>query len=517
MFLRQDDNEKWQRLDDAVSKKFRSNRIRFVSGDDLQKILAVKLELIKQEIKKANDIEKGAASSAVKPRHAGKNLRGTLKFVTKATPKPQDDEEYLYDEPLPEEGAEESEDTSAEDAEPITSEEAAPHEEIIDESTGERPEEEVAQQPAAEDQLTPEEEAAVADEASLAEEGAAIPEQAGTPGLSVAPPDPSMAQANTGEDQQRLIELQQELNNLQSMLIDIQATGQEQGLLTEEELNEIICPLSDEINRLYELIQSDGQRAEPHQEYGPRNYVGDISRELPSQSTTFAQSAKTADISKLRDGAAKLTKSQIGKQKGWHGDSQGHAEAARARWAQEGSSGTSESKPKTPAQRVAEGAGRTAFGAAKEIASDVKRSLKRAGRGLADTVGDLISDYSGEAAAAGLALYLSSYLKGADVSPKAIGNVMRQATLERIDEVKNWKRIKQIRRALTLNELQAKANSLARLAARGGRTAGRVGGAIGRAALHGITKNPKATAFFIISGALGNVARQKLKSKKRGK
>ncbi len=552
-----------------------------------------------------------------------------------------------------------------------------------------------------------------AEEGMLPEQG--LPEQRG---MHLAEPDPTLAQANNGEDQAKLLALQDELGRLQSSLQEIQGLSQEQGLLTEEELENIIIPLLQETENLKEMMQSqEDYRQSSLQQYGPRNQSGDISRELTEPTSNFHQNTPTGNLSKnkidsLRDGASILNQSNLKKGgpgsgrkpeggakkdtsrtasfrqqprikelkskkptirrriadklgilkpqtaddrqhiafselylrmkfpdnvrtredadaylgthhrknslngnidkggpgsgprrgpigwkgrntpdkkpgsvfssgrartgaatgrlvggvagavagaptigivpgflggtavghaagqgigsglealarrtarraketkkyltgnllkeegKGWHGDSQGHAEAARARWGGAGSDMPKEGsavKPETkkPVAAVVAFAGSIA----REMGQDTTRALKRAGRGIADTVGDTVADYGGEAVVAGMTAYLVASLKGEKRSLKAYMGDMKSEVLNRIQEVKDWKVVRRLSRSNEAKLLRTLSNRARNIAGKAGATrAGQLSGRTLRFAFSAAKHNPRVAAALFVASAIG--------------
>jgi len=129
--------------------------------------------------------------------------------------------------------------------------------------------------------------------------------------LRVNDPGPSYAQPNTRESQNKLIAMNQELINIQSILGEIENKAHQQGLLTEEELEQIVYPLKEETARLLATMQDDEEyRKRPKSEPGPKNQVGDISRELTAPTSNFNQfgskSVRADDIKKVTATAARV-------------------------------------------------------------------------------------------------------------------------------------------------------------------------------------------------------------------
>jgi len=173
-------------------------------------------------------------------------------------------------------------------------------------------------------------------------------------------PVPSYAQPNTGLDQEKVKTMQDELSGICSMLEQLKQKAHKQGLLTEEEINQIIHPLREEANRLLTIVKP----------IGPKNQVGGIERELTNPTSTWVNFEEGNDLKKAVVGKILSTALKPKVQKAWTGDSEGHARAAAMRWA-----GT--------AGRTALGAGlkagETGLRLARQYGPNVIRQLRRHG------------------------------------------------------------------------------------------------------------------------------------------
>lgn len=160
-------------------------------------------------------------------------------------------------------------------------------------------------------------------------------------------PKETDAQANTQASIEQMQTIDQTLVDMHGSIQELEALARDQQLLSDEEVNLIIQPLKDKISLLLNVLEngtleeseevsqntpeesaiaSDPQR-QRKKPYGPKR-VGDATaeRELTEPATTFADKADSEqDISKGFFGFG-------GGNRGWHGDPEGHAEAARERW-----------------------------------------------------------------------------------------------------------------------------------------------------------------------------------------
>jgi hypothetical protein len=144
-------------------------------------------------------------------------------------------------------------------------------------------------------------------------------------------PTPEFAQANTGVDQEKITSINTELLNMYQVLQTMETRSKEEGILTEDELNSIIIPLKEELQHMMEALTPSAYedvKEEPTVESEPERQVGGAERELTYPATNFAdKSVPKNDLEKQFFGIG-----GTGQGRGFHGDPERHAEAARARW-----------------------------------------------------------------------------------------------------------------------------------------------------------------------------------------
>ena len=162
-------------------------------------------------------------------------------------------------------------------------------------------------------------------------------------------PTESNAQPNTQASIKQMQSIDETLVDMHSSIQELEALARDQQLLNDDEIGAIIQPLQDKISLLLNALKHDTmeesvedsqntsesaedpaiasdpqrQRKKP---YGPKR-VGDSTAErtLEEPATDFYdKSDSIQDISKGFFG--------FGGRGGWHGDPEGHAEAARERW-----------------------------------------------------------------------------------------------------------------------------------------------------------------------------------------
>jgi hypothetical protein len=254
-------------------------------------------------------------------------------------------------------------------------------------------------------------------------------------------PDATMAQANTQANREQMSAIEQELNYMQSSIMELHSLAREQGLLTEDEIQNIIIPLSQEIDRLLgalsstddfregsepepteietsqdvkNRIQNDPYRVREVQEPGPKRQVGSAERELVYPSSNFSENKSETSGNVQKVGIIPIG---TGTGRGWKGDPEGHAESARERWAMEGvppGGKLREVKPRE--QRIQEGA----LVIPKAVREVAVKTAQRAGRSLARSAGDTIADLGMQAFGTVAGIILFRYLSGQSTGVSAL-------------------------------------------------------------------------------------------------
>ena len=351
MNLRRENEEQWERLNKMLDGKIKTT-----------------VEIV----------TKGAAPDSIKKSNTGKPVdRKVLdKFLIELSTKAPDlFKLFVKKFGKPEEEASE-EATAEEESEDINTSEEPPAEEEAAEPF-EEPTEDSLDEPVAEEQLSQAEPTVGGEEDPTVDN-------------TTSPLD---AQANTTDDHDRMQAIEQELHVTSQLLQEIQQIAHEQGILSEEEIANIINPLRQETESLLSNLQSRQPRQEA---VGPERQVATAERSLEHPANTFSGKSDTEQ--------------DIVKERGWHGDPSGHAEAARERWEQEGVSPGGDSRKKPG----------IADTAAKEIKKVPKNAIRRLASNVGNAIGDIASDLTLEAAgsmAGWLALYWAT---GGRVSPTAI-------------------------------------------------------------------------------------------------
>lgn len=334
--------------------------------------------------------------------------------------------------------------------------------------------------------------------------------------VRVKQPDPTSPQANTGQDQDKINSINDELTAMLSGLQQMEAIAHQQGLLTDDEVNNIIIPLRDNITGLLTAMQptddfheekevtdngsedfneggdsygseentwtptdasnpaevqdseeataapdgnvpsetdpeeqpSQSSRSKKKPEPGPKRQVGTAERSLeyPADANSD-KSIKSGDVEKALPWSS-------GEGKGFRGDPQRHADAARARWEQEGvppGGKPKEKNPRQPASGVED---------KKPIPDLIRRTAQKTvnqaasnfARGLGNTVGEL----GWRAAATVFTIIAYRYLSGEstqvrDLARLGMGGVkaalQRSFQLRRIDNLSRVNKMARLVRA----------------------------------------------------------------------
>jgi len=265
----------------------------------------------------------------------------------------------------------------------------------------------------------------------------------------VSQPDPTYAQPNNQEAQYNAERLETEIRGLEMALEQIRQLAHEQGLITDQELTEIIIPLQAELHALQVLVQpGEEYRQQPKPQVGPRRMVATAERDLENSASIYNEkSDKSTDINKAR---------------GWHGDSTGHAEAARERWEQEGVAPGG--KPESVKPKITERIGR-------EVSRTAQTAARKAARAVANTMAETAADVALSAIGtlAGIAAW--RYLNHKPISPMAMAVLAKTATKRKIKQLLNTKRMKQLRTEENLRRLRSRAAKVGVITAAVGTTA----------------------------------------------
>jgi len=333
--------------------------------------------------------------------------------------------------------------------------------------------------------------------------------------VRVKQPNPTTAQANTGEDQDKINSINDELAAMLAGLQQMEASARQQGLLTEDEIGNIILPLRDNINGLLSAMQpsddfheggdalgheentwtpsgggssqvegqeevdpeaeavpeeevsEDGNvpsesdpeeeespksRSKKKPEPGPKRQVGTAERSLEHPAESFEEkSTPSGDVEKAISIPGLPT---IGGGKGFHGDPERHADAARARWQREGVPPGGKQKEKKPRQQSAQVDDRKQIpGIVRDTAEKTVRNAAHTfARGLGNTVGEL----GWRAAATVFTIIAYRYLSGEstqvrDLARLGVGGVkaalQRSFQLRRIDNLSRANKMARLVRA----------------------------------------------------------------------
>lgn len=357
--------------------------------------------------------------------------------------------------------------------------------------------------------------------------------------VRVKQPDPTIPQANTGEDQDKINSINDELTSMLSGLQQMESIAQQQGLLTNDEINSIIIPLRDNINGLLSAMSSSddfregamdtaetpeqsigdsqeegdqeentwtptdasnpadqqqakqppkqgqpqpGEKPQPSAkpvpqngnvpsesdpeeepgvqsrskkkpEPGPKRQVGTAERSLENPATTFTEN-KSVNSSDVEKGFSVPGLPTIGGGKGFRGDPQRHADAARARWELQGVPPGGTQKPKNPRQSASDVEDKKPIpGIIRQTAQKtVTQAAHTFARGLGNTVGEL----GWRAAATVFTIIAYRYLSGEstqvrDLARLGMGGVkaalQRSFQLRRIDNLSRANKMARLVRA----------------------------------------------------------------------
>ena len=245
----------------------------------------------------------------------------------------------------------------------------------------------------------------------------------------VSHPTEDSAQANTQDSIERVRSIDDELVSLFTALKELEGAAREQQLLSDDEISEIIYPLQENVTRLLETLrggsledstpeapesetqpdETSGLANDPQRQrkkpFGPTRQVGTAERDLEEPATDFVrQTATTDDIAKTFFG--------FGGGRGWRGDPEGHAEAARERW--EVANRTS--KP---------GEGKTGVHhAIKDVAI---KTARHTGNRIARVAGEAIADIGLAAFGTVAGVMILSHLKGSPIPMMQAGKLGLQS------------------------------------------------------------------------------------------
>ena len=221
-------------------------------------------------------------------------------------------------------------------------------------------------------------------------------------------PTPVSAQANTQASIKQVQDIDDQLVHLYNSIKELESLAENQQLLSDDEIQEIIQPLQDTIEGLLNTAKggtikesedipqnsdpsnraNDPQR-QRKQPFGPKRQVGTAERELTEPATDFYdKSLKSSNLHKGFFGFGN---------RGWHGDPEGHAEAARERWEVSGKTG----KP-----------GEVKTGVHHAIKEVAIKTARHTGNRIARVAGEAIADVGLAAFGTVAGLLILSHLKG---------------------------------------------------------------------------------------------------------
>ena len=259
------------------------------------------------------------------------------------------------------------------------------------------------------------------------------PKETSPSGVNREVPTPASAQANTQESISQVNSVDESLISLHSAMAELDALAQRGETLSQDEIDFIIVPLKEKIQGLQNvlnggIIQESGEDMENidpqrqrDKQQGPARKPGTetAARDLTEPAPNFA--GKVLGNQDLHKGFF-----GIGGSRGWRGDSEGHAEAARERWRLEGvapggnkklhsgrrAADPSLAEPKSPGRKIAE----TALILPKKVKEYAHIAASRAGRNMSRGAGDAIAEVGKYVfgLAAGTAALM--YLKGQKVN-----------------------------------------------------------------------------------------------------
>lgn len=333
-------------------------------------------------------------------------------------------------------------------------------------------------------------------------------------------PNPSHAQANDQASIERMDAVYQDLIGMAQGLSELESLAIEQGLLTEEELAAIVIPLRDQIETLLSSMEGgedfrelpvdddtqvideetpegeedsevedteeeeteEGEeevdpkaKEEAPEEENPKNPqsrkekkpkagpkrqpgTGSAERELEAPA---AKAVESTDLNKSIFGGS-------GSGRGFRGDPERHAEAARERWRQEGvppggrnrpAGGRRSYDPKTAPQERQPQAGGPAEAVLKvpqAIKGTLSKTAERAGRSFARVAGDTVAELGTQALGAVAGIMLYRYLGGQGTGIKDMvrlgrsglkDSLKRSFQLRRIDSLSRRNKIANLVRA----------------------------------------------------------------------
>jgi hypothetical protein len=308
-------------------------------------------------------------------------------------------------------------------------------------------------------------------------------------------PTEDLAQANTQESIAQVQSVDDSLVALHGALKDLELLARDQQLLSEDEMQAIIQPLQAKVEELLSTLQGDTaqspeaeqpteaaddseaeavetddelpedqtstddpqrQRKKPQ---GPERTpgTGTAERELTEPASTFSEKADTVqDINKGFFGIGGSG------QRGWRGDPQGHAEAARERWAGEGVPLGGRPKP-TGAQKPggAQKPTEKPHSQVSEAALVLPRAVKdiavqtagRAGRSLARAAGDTIADIGWQAFGTVAGIVLFRYLSGSSTNVGAMAALGKAGLKDALKRSFQMARIDQLSKKIKLARL----------------------------------------------------------------
>jgi hypothetical protein len=261
-------------------------------------------------------------------------------------------------------------------------------------------------------------------------------------------PTPEFAQANTGVDQEKINDINTELLNMYQVLQNIESRSKEEGILTEDELNSIVIPLKEELQRMMDaLTPSDYQETEEEPvkepEPGPDRQVGTAERELINPSTNFADKFVTANDMKKQ----LVSMGGTGEGRGFHGDPERHAEAARERWEQEGVPPGGRQKPKAGTKpETPEGV----LVIPKAIRDVAVKTARKAGNSLSRQAGEVIGELGWQVFGTIAGLILYRYLGGESTKVGELLSVGKQGLKEALRRGFELRRIDTLARKIKL-------------------------------------------------------------------